>query len=53
MAALPCSCIMRFLQKGVSLALCLACLPFQPFAFEVSIGFLIPLVWLGLVFRAA
>ena len=37
------------LQYGVSLALCLACLPFQPFAFEVSIGFLIPLVWLGLV----
>jgi len=37
------------LQCGVSFLLCMAFLPFQPFAVEISIGFLIPLLWLGLV----
>ena len=37
------------LQYGVSLVLCLACLTFEPFTFEVSVAFLVPLLWLGLV----
>jgi len=37
------------LQYGVSLLLCLGCLVFEPFAFEASVAFLIPLLWLGLV----
>jgi drug/metabolite transporter (DMT)-like permease len=36
------------LQYGVSLMLCCACLPFEPFRFDWSVGFLVPLLWLGL-----
>ncbi|MCY1518393.1 EamA-like transporter family protein [compost metagenome] len=38
------------LQYGASLAACLLCLPFQPFAFEVSLAFALPLplLWLTL-----
>ncbi|TBV15372.1 DMT family transporter [Stutzerimonas kirkiae] len=37
------------LQYLVSLLLCLCFVPFQPFHFEPVMGFLIPLLWLGLV----
>lgn len=37
------------LQYFVTLLLCLFFVPFQPFHFEVSVDFLIPLLWLGLV----
>ncbi len=37
------------LQYAVTLLLCLAFVPFQPFHFEPNLGFLIPLLWLGLV----
>ncbi len=37
------------LQYGVSLLLCLAFVPFQPFRFELNVGFLVPLLWLGLI----
>lgn len=37
------------LQYGVSLLLCLAVAPFQPFEVQASLGFLVPLLWLGLV----
>lgn len=37
------------LQYGVSFLLCIAFVPFQPFIVELSAGFLIPLLWLGLV----
>jgi drug/metabolite transporter (DMT)-like permease len=37
------------LQYGVSFLLCVAFMPFQPFKVEISAGFLIPLLWLGLV----
>jgi len=37
------------LQYGVSLLLCLAIVPFKPFAFEFTAGFVIPLLWMGLV----
>lgn len=37
------------LQYAISLLLCLAVAPTQPFHFEQSISFLIPLLWLGLV----
>lgn len=37
------------LQYMVTLLLCLCFAPFQPFHFEASIGFIIPLLWLGLV----
>lgn len=37
------------LQYAVALLLCLACLPFQPFHFEVVAGFLVPLLWMGIV----
>ncbi len=37
------------LQYGVSLLLCLACVPFKPFVFEAAAGFFIPLLWMGLV----
>ncbi len=37
------------LQYAASLALCLLFLPSQPFAFEYSLAFLVPLLWMGLV----
>lgn len=37
------------LQYGVSLLLCLAFLPFQPFRVEPVLGFVVPLLWMGLV----
>jgi drug/metabolite transporter (DMT)-like permease len=37
------------LQYGVSLLLCLACLPFQPHGFEWALGFVLPVVWMALV----
>jgi drug/metabolite transporter (DMT)-like permease len=37
------------LQYAVSLLLCLAVAPFQPFEVSAGIGFLVPLLWLGLV----
>lgn len=37
------------LQYTVALAMCLLCLPFQPFAFELTPGFLVPLLWMGIV----
>jgi len=37
------------LQYGASLLLCLAFIPFQRFTFEFTPGFLVPLLWLGLV----
>ncbi|MFC6670947.1 EamA family transporter [Marinobacterium aestuariivivens] len=37
------------LQYGASLVLCLLLLPFKPFEFELTAGFLVPLLWLGLV----
>jgi drug/metabolite transporter (DMT)-like permease len=36
-------------QYGISLLLCSLLVPFKPIEFEVTTGFLIPLVWLGLV----
>src|SRR5438132_1596339 len=33
------------LQYGASLAACLLCLPFQPFVFERSLAFALPLLW--------
>ncbi len=41
------------LQYFVTLLLCLAFVPFQPFHFEVSLDFLVPLLWLGLVTSVA
>lgn len=37
------------LQYAVGFAACLVCVPFQPFTFEVTTGFLVPLVYMGLV----
>lgn len=37
------------LQYAVALAMCLLCVPFQPFSFEHSAGFYIPLLWMGIV----
>lgn len=37
------------LQYAVSLALCLVFVPFQPIRVEWSIGFIVPLLWMGLV----
>ena len=37
------------LQYAVTLALYLLCIPFQPFSFTWSWGFLVPVVWMGLV----
>lgn len=37
------------LQYGVSLLLCLALVPVQPFRVELTIGLVIPLLWLGVV----
>ena len=37
------------LQYAVSLLLCLCFVPFKPFEFELSSGFLIPLIWMGLL----
>ncbi|MBD1552280.1 DMT family transporter [Pseudomonas typographi] len=36
------------LQYAVSLAMCLACVPFKPFHVEWVAGFIIPMLWLGL-----
>ncbi|GGO89276.1 hypothetical protein GCM10011348_46650 [Marinobacterium nitratireducens] len=41
------------LQYGLSLAICLALLPVKPFEFELTPGFLIPLLWLGPVISVA
>lgn len=37
------------LQYAVTLVVCLAFMPFQPHAFEISVGFLAPAIWLGLI----
>lgn len=37
------------LQYAVSLALCLLFVPFQPIRVEWSVGFIVPLLWMGLV----
>jgi drug/metabolite transporter (DMT)-like permease len=37
------------LQYAVTLLLCLCFVPFKPFEFELTAGFLIPLAWLGIV----
>jgi drug/metabolite transporter (DMT)-like permease len=37
------------LQYAVSLALCLVFVPFQPIRVEWNIGFIMPLLWMGLV----
>ncbi|HUE94161.1 DMT family transporter [Pseudomonas sp.] len=37
------------LQYGVSLLLCLAFVPFQPFDFEMTLGFFAPALWMGLI----
>lgn len=37
------------LQYAVSLALCLLFAPFQPLHVDWSIGFIVPLIWMGLV----
>lgn len=37
------------LQYAVSLALCLLFVPFQPIHVEWSVGFIVPLLWMGLV----
>ncbi len=37
------------LQYGVSLLLCLAFVPFQPFDFEMTLGFFAPVLWMGLI----
>ncbi len=37
------------LQYAVSLALCLVFVPFQPIHVEWRIGFIVPLLWMGLV----
>ncbi|HTJ92255.1 MAG TPA: DMT family transporter [Pararobbsia sp.] len=36
-------------QYAISLIMCLVCVPFRPFTFEWSIGFAIPLLYMGLV----
>lgn len=41
------------LQYGVSLLLCLAFAPFQPIRFEAVAGFIVPVLWLGLVISVA
>ena len=41
------------LQYGVSLVLCLACLAFAPFRFELTAGFLGPLAYMGLLISVA
>ncbi|MDX7998511.1 DMT family transporter [Xenorhabdus sp. Reich] len=41
------------LQYGVSLLLCLLFVPFKPFHIEPTIGFIIPVLWLGLVISVA
>ncbi len=40
-------------QYGVSLLLCLAFVPFQPIRLEAVTGFIIPVLWLGLVISVA
>ncbi|CAM2153856.1 EamA-like transporter family protein [Pararobbsia alpina] len=37
------------MQYTISLVMCLICVPFRPFHFEWSIGFAIPLIYMGLV----
>ena len=37
------------LQLGASVLLCLAFAPFAPFRFELSVGFFVPLLWMGFV----
>ncbi|MBB1623921.1 DMT family transporter [Achromobacter sp. UMC71] len=37
------------LQYAVSLALCLLFVPFQPIRVEWNVGFIVPLLWMGLV----
>jgi drug/metabolite transporter (DMT)-like permease len=63
LAALACMTFGAILQKGVkqaplavlplqyavSLLLCLCFVPFEPFEFELTTAFLIPLAWLGIV----
>lgn len=41
------------LQYGVSLFMCLLFVPFKPFHIEPTIGFIIPVLWLGLVISVA
>ncbi len=37
------------LQYTVALAMCLLCVPFQPFRLEHVPGFIFPLLWMGIV----
>ncbi|MGH8815554.1 MAG: EamA family transporter, partial [Achromobacter pestifer] len=37
------------LQYAVSLALCLLFVPFQPIQASFNVGFIVPLIWMGLV----
>jgi drug/metabolite transporter (DMT)-like permease len=41
------------LQYAVSLLLCLAFVPFQPFDFELTLGFFAPVLWMGLIISVA
>lgn len=41
------------LQYAVSFVACLLCVPFHPFTFEMTVGFFVPLVWMGLVISVA
>jgi drug/metabolite transporter (DMT)-like permease len=41
------------LQYGVSTLACLLCLTFQPFAFDATLAFFVPLLWLALVISVA
>ncbi|CAG9176919.1 hypothetical protein LMG23992_03369 [Cupriavidus laharis] len=41
------------LQYGVSTVACLLCLMFQPFAFDATLAFFVPLLWLALVISVA
>ncbi|TXI80810.1 MAG: DMT family transporter [Cupriavidus sp.] len=66
-AALACTTIGAMLQKTirqapadvlplqylVSLGACLLCLPFQPLHVAWTVGFIVPLVWMGLVISVA
>ena len=37
------------LQYAISLVMCIAFVPFRPFTFDLSIGFVIPLIYMGIV----
>ncbi len=41
------------MQYAIALSMCLVFVPFQPFSFEWSVGFLAPLLWMALVISVA